>query len=121
MNIKELDTFGKRMRFIMDTKDIKNVDLAAELNLAPNTISSYLNDKRSPDLVTLTKIADFLNVNVDFLLRRTDDYATYIHKEINGKDIEVEFDDEKMHLTAEEINKVFKNLELVGFDIKKLL
>ena len=121
MNIKELDSFGKRMLFIMDNKDIKNIDIANGLNLAANTISGYLNDNRSPDIATLAKIADFLNVNADFLLMRTDDYSTYIHKNINGKEFEIEFDDKTIHLTEKEIADLFKKLEAVGFDVKKLL
>lgn len=121
MNMKILDTFGKRLSFILDLKDLKNKDLALAINKAPNTVSNYANDTRSPDLETLTKIADFLNVKIDFLLMRTDDYQTYISKNVNGDLIEINFDDEKLHLTEKDIENLFEKLQKVGFDVKKLI
>lgn len=121
MDMKRLDTFGKRLSFILELKDLKNKDLADAINKAPNTISNYISDSRNPDLDTLTKIADFLNVNVDFLLMRTDDYSTYLSKKINGDLIEIELDDEKLHLSEKEIQDLFNKLEKVGFNLKKLI
>lgn len=121
MNMKYLDTFGKRLSFILELKDLKNKDLADAINKAPNTVSNYTSDSRNPDLDTLTKIADFLNIKVDFLLMRTDDYTTYISKTINGDLIEIELDDEKLHLSEKEIQNIFNKLENVGFDLKKLI
>lgn len=121
MNMKILDTFGKRLSFILEMKDLKNKDLALAINKAPNTVSNYSSDTRSPDLETLTKIADFLNVKIDFLLMRTDDYQTYISKNVDGDLIEIQFDDEKMHLTEKDIEDLFEKLKKVGFDVKKLI
>ena len=87
MNIESLNTFGKRLKFLLELKEIKNKELANALNLAPNSISSYLSDQRSPDLKTLTKIADYLNVNSDFLLMRSDDYSTYLKTNYKGQEI----------------------------------
>lgn len=121
MNMNILDTFGKRLSFILELKELKNKDLALAINKAPNTVSNYSNDTRSPDLETLTKIADFLNVKIDFLLMRTDDYQTYVSKKIDGDLIEIQFDDEKMHLTEKDIEELFGKLKKVGFDVKKLI
>lgn len=121
MNIKNLDTFGKRLEFILDLKDIKNKDLAQAINKAPNTITGYIKDLRSPDLETLKKISDFLNVNASFFLLQTDSYETYISRDVDGKLIEITFDDEKLHLTEKEITDLFEKLKSVGFDVKKLL
>ena len=121
MNIKQLDTFGKRLIFLLDLKEIKKKDLADYLNIAPSTLSGYLNDSRKPDLNILSMIADYLNVNSDFLLMRSDDYQTYVSKKINGDLFEITFDDEKLHLTEKEIEELFQKLKSVGFDVKKLL
>lgn len=121
MDIKDLKTFGQRVGFLLDLKDLKNIDLAKAINCAPNTVSNYLNDKRNPDFSTLKLIADFLNVKVDFLLMRTNDYSCYISKTIDGDLIEIELNDETIHITKSEIELVFKKLKDVGFDIKKLL
>ena len=121
MDIKQLDTIGKRIAFILDIKNLKNIDLAKAINKAPNTISNYINSERTPDAFTLRDIADFLNVNLDFLLMRSDNYQTYIKKEIDGELFEIEFDDEKLHLSQKDIENLFEKLKNVGFDVKKLL
>ena len=51
----------------------------------------------------------------------SDDYQTYISKEVDGDLIEIKFDDEKLHLTEKEISDLFEKLKSVGFDVKKLL
>jgi transcriptional regulator with XRE-family HTH domain len=121
MNIKDLDTFGKRLKFILELKEIRNKDLASALNLAPNSVSSYCNDQRNPDLKTLAKIADFLNVNSDFLLMRSDNYNAYIKTNYKGKEIAIEFNDSKLTLTEEQIKEMLSKLDSVGFDVNKLL
>lgn len=121
MNIKQLDTFGKRLEFLLELKDIQKKQLAEELNVSPTAVSNYINDNRKPDLNILAKIAKFLNVNSDFLLMISDDYQTYVSKKINGDLFEITFDDEKLHLTEKEIEELFEKLKSVGFDVKKLL
>lgn len=121
MNIENLNTFGKRLKFLLELKEIKNKDLANALNLAPNSISSYLSDQRSPDLKTLIKISDYLNVNSDFLLMRSNDYSTYLKTNYKGQEIVIEFNDNKLILTDKQIKDLLEKLDNVGFDIKKLL
>lgn len=121
MDMKYLDTFGKRLEFLLDLKDIQKKQLAEALNVSPTAVSNYINDKRKPDLNILAKIADFLNVDANFLLLRSDDCRTYIKKEIDGDLFEITFDDEKLHLSQKEIEELFQKLKSVGFDVKKLL
>ncbi|WP_300902301.1 helix-turn-helix domain-containing protein [uncultured Clostridium sp.] len=121
MDMKYLDTFGKRLEFLLDLKDIQKKQLAEELNISPTAVTNYIKDNRKPDLNLLAKIAKFLNVNSDFLLMLSDDYQTYVSKKINGDLFEITFDDEKLHLTEKEIEELFAKLKSVGFDVKKLL
>jgi transcriptional regulator with XRE-family HTH domain len=46
-------------------------DLANILNVSVATISHYESEKNFPDVVTLTKIADYFGVSTDYLLGRT--------------------------------------------------
>lgn len=46
--------------------------LAAYLHVSIGTISNYENGVHSPDLNTLSKIAEFFHVSVDYLLDRTE-------------------------------------------------
>lgn len=45
-------------------------ELAEKLGLAPNTLSQYETGKREPDMDTLSRLADALEVSVDELLGR---------------------------------------------------
>lgn len=119
MDMNKLNSFGKRLEYLLDLKSIPKQNLAAAINVSPTTISNYIKDNRSPDLGILAKIADFLNVNSDFLLMRTNNFSTYIKREVEGDLIEIIFDDEKLHLTSDEINKLFEQLKPFGFDPKK--
>ena len=121
MDMKMLDTFGKRLGFLLDQKEIKKKDLADALNVSQSTISGYLIDRRDPNFKILSEIADFLNVDANFLLLRSDDYRTHIKKEIDGDLFEITFDDEKLHLSQKDIEELFTKLKSVGFDVKKLL
>lgn len=121
MDVKKLDTFGKRLEFLLDLKDIQKKELAESLEISPTAVSNYISGNRKPDLTILAKIAKVLNVKSDFLLMLSDDYQTYVSQEVNGKLVEVTLDDEKLHLTEKEINDLFSKLKSVGFDVKKLL
>ena len=121
MDMKMLDTFGKRLGFLLDQKEIKKKDLADALNVSQSTISGYLIGRREPNFKILSEIADFLKVDANFLLLRSDDYKTHIKKEIDGDLFEITFDDEKLHLSQKDIEELFTKLKSVGFDVKKLL
>lgn len=53
-------------------KGIGQKELASHLNLSVGTISNYENNIHSPDLVTLSRLADYYDVTTDYLLNRTD-------------------------------------------------
>lgn len=46
-------------------------ELAKALGISKSAISMYENGNREPDFVTLEKIADFYNVDMDYLLGRS--------------------------------------------------
>ena len=51
-------------------RGLSQKDFAAIVNIAPNTLSQYETGKREPDLKTLSKLADYFGVSVDYLLGR---------------------------------------------------
>lgn len=55
---------------IRKKQGLTQYDLADKLQTTQQRISSYENGKREPDLVTLSQIADILNVSTDTLLGR---------------------------------------------------
>lgn len=67
----EVGVINVRIKEIRMRRDISQKELASALGIAPNTLSQYENGKREPDIKTLERIADFLNVTVDCLLGRS--------------------------------------------------
>ena len=61
-----------RLKEIRKEKKISQLKLAMDLNMNQNTISRYETGERDPGISELIKIADYFNVSVDYLLKRTD-------------------------------------------------
>lgn len=51
---------------------LTQAEMAERIDISKSTISMYENGNREPDFETLEKIADFFNVDIDYLLGRTD-------------------------------------------------
>lgn len=51
---------------------LTQVEMAEKLGISRSTIGMYETGAREPDFETLEKIADFFNVDTDYLLGRTD-------------------------------------------------
>ena len=64
----------KRLRI---ASQLTQADMAQKLGIAKSTISMYENGNREPDFETLEKIADFFNVDTDYLLGRTEKTLSY--------------------------------------------
>lgn len=59
----------KRLRI---SAGLTQVEMAEKLKISRSTIGMYETGAREPDFETLEKIADFFNVDIDYLLGRTD-------------------------------------------------
>lgn len=118
MNVDNLKTFGERLEFLLDLKDIKKGEFADKLNIAPNTLSNYIKGNRCPSMDMIIKIADTLNVSTDFLLMRSNNYNTYVKGDYDGNSIEIQFKDGTEYFNKEEIQDIFKKLESAGFLFK---
>lgn len=60
--------FHKRLRDLIEENDITQKKLAADLNIAPSTVSSYVQGVREPDFSILLRLADYFHVSTDYLL-----------------------------------------------------
>ena len=60
--------FGNILKILIEENNITQKNLAAKLNIAPSTISSYVQNMREPDFDTLKKIAVYFDVSLDYLL-----------------------------------------------------
>lgn len=58
---------GKRIRYLRKSENLTQQELAAIIGVAKSTISMYENDQREPDFETLEAIADYFNVDMNYL------------------------------------------------------
>lgn len=63
--------FAERLKKLRCESDMKQSDLAKVLGVSASTIGMYEQGRRTPDLEVLTKIANYFQVSVDYLLGRT--------------------------------------------------
>lgn len=61
-----------RIKQIRNEKNITAKTLATHVGVAESTMSLYENGKREPDYKTLQKIAEYLDVSIDYLLGTSD-------------------------------------------------
>lgn len=61
-------SFGENLRTLIEEKDITQKELARQLNIAPSTLGSYVQNTREPDFSTLKMIAGYFDVSIDYLL-----------------------------------------------------
>lgn len=66
-----------RLRDLREDHDLTQASLAAYLNVRQNTYSQYENEQRQIPLDCLTRIADYFNTSIDYILERTDVVSPY--------------------------------------------
>ena len=59
---------GKRLQSILTEKGMTQRELAVKMNLSPQTISLWVNDKSDPDLENFKLLAEIMEVSADELL-----------------------------------------------------
>lgn len=62
--------FAKRLKYLLEVKDIKQKELAGVLGKEVSTVSNYIQGVTKPSFDTLIAIADFLEVSLDDLVDR---------------------------------------------------
>lgn len=69
MDIKE--TLSNRLHNLLEEYNMSQAELSKRSAVTEATISNFLNCKQLPKLEVVSKIADVLNVSVDYLLGKT--------------------------------------------------
>ena len=65
-------TFGKRLQELRTSKKMTQADLGRVLKISASTIGMYETDKRQPNFEIEEAIADFFNVDLDYLRGKQD-------------------------------------------------
>lgn len=61
-------SFGDNLRTLIEEREITQKELARQLNIAPSTLGSYVQNVREPDFSTLKLLANYFEVSIDYLL-----------------------------------------------------
>lgn len=84
-----MDNFSNKLKKLRKEKDVKQKDVANVLNISASAYGFYEQGKRTPTSDMFSKLADYFDVSVDYLLGKTDNPKTIKNKEEpKEKDIE---------------------------------
>ena len=61
---------GKRIKELMDTEKINQTTLAEKIGVKQNTVSSWVLNKKEPNITSLWLLADYFDVDIDYLVGR---------------------------------------------------
>lgn len=64
-------TFSERLRCLRKERDLSQMDLAKQLSISKSSINMYERGEREPCFETLESIADYFNVDMDYLLGKS--------------------------------------------------
>lgn len=59
-----------RLKELMAEEKLNQVKLAAKTGIKQNTISAWLRGKKEPNVTSLWLLADYFNVDIDYLVGR---------------------------------------------------
>lgn len=79
--------FGKRLNEALQNRNITQVELSKELGFTSQAINRWCQNLTQPDIPTLIKIAEYLNVSIDFLVGNEAKNDSAIEEEIKEKEI----------------------------------
>lgn len=64
---------ANRLKILRENRGLTQTQVAEQLQISRVNYNRYENGEREPDNATLTRLADFFGVSVDYLLGRTDE------------------------------------------------
>lgn len=118
-----MNIFANRVKEILEEKDMKQKDLAEIVGISEVSISRYLKGTHEPGKDILEKIANALDVSIDYLLGRKDFLTKEKPKEFQAYDPDaLEIAQELAEAGYGEINILFKKIgEATPEEKKKLI
>lgn len=99
--------FDKILKLLRNEKNMSQQELADALGISKSSINMYERGERQPNFEILETIADYFNVDIDFLLGRTNKTT----KIINPITIAAHFDGDEY--TEEELDEIKQFAEFV--------
>lgn len=105
-------TTFERIKFLADKQKISLKSLASILGFSENYFYNMKNTKSSPSSEILTKVADYFNVSVDYLLGREEASKSEIQKpkvQILARQMDTKLTDDEIDMLGTLIEKFAKD------------
>lgn len=80
-----MNGFPNILKYLRQRSGMTQLELANKLQVSKSTISMYENGNREPDFETLEFIADIFNVDMNFLIGKTNSETTDTHYYLNDE------------------------------------
>lgn len=64
--------FSKILKQLMEEASVNQVQLSKEIRVAQSAISAWLLNKKEPSITSLWLLANYFNVDIDYLVGRKD-------------------------------------------------
>lgn len=79
--------FNERLKELRKQHNLTQLEFAKQFHVSNGAVGNWESGQRMPDSDTLSRIADFFNVSVDYVLGRTDEPTTNsLDKQLEGVD-----------------------------------
>lgn len=117
-----METFGERLKKLLNKKELTQVAFAKILNTSDATVNRYIKNVNFPGEDMLNKIADYFDVSVDYLLCRTDNpNYSIVSTNYKGNKIDIVVKSKTNSYSQKEIQKLFDKLESIGINVDDLI
>ena len=103
-----MSVFSNRLKSLRVSKNVTQVQVAESIGLSESAYQHYERATREPTLSNITKLADFFDVSVDYLLGRTN----YWHD--NEGRIKVKIPPDILNLDTDALKKQLDALKQLG-------
>lgn len=94
--------FGERLRALRTEKGLSQMDFAKQIRISKSSVNMYERGEREPSFETLETIADYFNVDLDYLLGKSD-VACRIHLAPDAK-VTLSYAEQKLIRSFRELN-----------------
>lgn len=64
--------FGDRLKSLRNSKGLSQADFAKQIGVSKSSVNMYERGEREPNFETLEAIADYFNVDLDYLMGKSD-------------------------------------------------
>lgn len=80
---EQKDIFANNLQHYLESRNKKQIDVAAELNVSPATVSDWLTAKKLPRMGKINHLSQWLNVTISDLLESHDAFRQEMYDEDN--------------------------------------